>query len=161
MHTKRTIGPTLVAVVDVPLGILGAVGAVMYLRDSTGAFQIGEAMSSAGSEMGRAVSYGGGSMMLRGLLGLGAFGGLSLGGIGLFVRAPWGRLCTLVAALGLVAFTLWRSTEGDMGAMNWITLAYGCALVLAFQLPSWRGQFEEERYGSLLAVGEEELKKAA
>ncbi len=160
MHHPRSISLTIVSLLNTLLGVLGGIGAVMFMNDGAGAVNMGEQLQAAGGgDVADAFTTGGGSMMIRGLLSLGAFACIGLGGVGLLMRAGWGRTLTVLGGVLLTAFLLWRATMGEMGGPNWALLAWGIAVPCGLLFTGWRWQFESA--GALTEGERQVLRKAA
>ncbi len=140
---ERTIGPTILATINLLFGALGALGAAIFLSEGGHALSVGSSIGSAGgdADLGTAFTVGGGSMIAQALVGLAGFGAMSVGALGLFARANWGRLASIFAAAMIITLTVWRSTKGDLQTFNWITMGYAIAQAAAMFIPAWKAQF--------------------
>ncbi len=126
MKASRSLAPTIVGIFNIPMGILGGLGAWLYMGEAT----------SPG-----AISSDSRAVMIKGLIALVGFAAAAVGGIGLIRRSAWGRLSTIAGGTLITTYMIFRSMLGEMTPFTWGLVCYAIVLTLAMFLPAWKAQF--------------------
>ncbi len=163
MANQRTGGMTAVGILNLILGALGTLIALMVVVVG-GLFAAGGAAlgsETAGAEAAAEMAFaGGGFLMLIGIAILAVNLMLLISGIGILKVASWGRtLSVSSAALGIICYgaDLFLSGPGLFTAF----LIYCVVLMVMFVTPGWRAAFSSEAADATPTASESDQSRAA
>jgi hypothetical protein len=162
MNTQRNGGMTTIGVLNIVLGAIGSLMALLVVVGG-GFLAAAGAADSSGSELGSAAAAGGGMLMILGLVGLLCWAMLAFSGIGVLKLAPWGRTLSMICGGVLVALNLFSMVNGGFSILSVAFMLYGGLLVGLFMQPQWKAAFCGQGQGGAhgQTYGSDEMRRAA